>query len=106
MQTEPIGFKGTEGEFILDTTVSPLTFGKAIYCDENYICHFSTFSNQQNFHNAKLMAASKTMAIALQKIEKAIDDLGLKLVDTESKLHMALYNSKHLAKEALTQAGL
>ena len=97
MQTEPIGFKGTKGEFGYE------------YDNDEYGEFFKFTGTTLNFPyngiglkdigeaDAKLMAASKNMAIALQNL---LDFL------SETDYSDIFPNSITQAKEALKKAGL
>ena len=95
MQTEPIGFKGTEGRWRLG-----LSNKYAIVSDkEDYIPTVAICEKCVNgIHNAELIAASKDMAIALQYGEKLIH--GITYQSEEMKEFLKLTIS------ALKKAGL
>ena len=94
MQTEPIGFKGTEGRWRLG-----LSNKCAIVSDkEDYIPTVAICEKCVNgIHNAQLIAASKDMAIALQEILGEIPD--------DARLANTL-RIRDIAQKALTKAGL
>lgn len=112
MNTEPVGFKGTNGIWRAEPIFSASRhIGNRIVTNEVVIMGLplSKYHNQPTEEqNADMCiaAASKKMAIALQKIEKHINDSGLKMIDLENPLQAALYHIKHLSKEALKEAGL
>lgn len=128
--TEPIGFKGTPGEWLYDrvgVTILPggeetgqsytistdrtfyrktIANAKALNSDSD-MGNECRYDNETCVANMEIMTASKKMAVALQKIEQAIEDYGLDLDDTiATPIQKTLYCIKSLAKEALKQAGL
>lgn len=103
MQTEPIGFKGTKGEFRYE------------YDNDDFGEFFKFTGTTLNFpyngiglkdigeSDAKLMVASKKMAIALQNILPFVtDDVSRELIEMCGEPMKRLEE----AKEALKEAGL
>ena len=100
MKTEPIGFKGTEGRWRLG-----LSNKCAIVSDkEDYIPTVAICEKCVNgIHNAELIAASKDMAIALQRL---LPILQSERTQSGVSLDIRYLTEYEQATEALTKAGL
>jgi len=103
MKTEPVGFKGTPGRFVygekwhMEYTITD----KAGF----NVLNGKSVSLPSAEANAKIMVASKKMAIALQNINDEVNSCGLHL-HGRNPLSEKLNKIQSEAKEALKEAGI